>query len=161
RLLALAPTDELRARAMLGLARAFEAQKFWVPARDVYAQALARFPDVKVGADDLEPGGRLGSLVAQRLGEPPYDKLSADRAEPAVPAPLVRPGRKPLARPVRPPAAAGVAPSPDSSRIFLAQGRTIRPASVAPGESSWSAELGGPAVWVGYLEDHVLAATDA
>ena len=41
-----ADADTLRARALWGLARAYEAQRLWVPARDVYAEALTRFPDV-------------------------------------------------------------------------------------------------------------------
>jgi outer membrane protein assembly factor BamB/tetratricopeptide (TPR) repeat protein len=161
RLLAGAPSDRLRARALLGLARAYEAQKLWVPAREAYSKALARFPGVDVEGDSPGEGGRLGELVARRLGRPPYDKMSGDRCEPSIPVPLVRRWAKPLDSPVRPLAADGVAPSPDASRIFLAQGRSVRPAAMPGGEPPWTADVGAPPNWAGYLDDRVLVATDA
>jgi len=160
RLLAAATTDALRARALLGLARAFEAQKLWVPARDAYAQALARFPTVSVDTESAATEVRLGPLVARRLGQPPFDRMTGDRAEPNLPVPLSRRWGRSLDGPVRPLAADGVPPSTDAGRIFLVQGSEVRPVDPAQGVSRWSADLGGTPVWVGYLDDRVIAGTE-
>jgi outer membrane protein assembly factor BamB len=159
RLLATASSDTLRARALLGLARAYEAQKLWVPARDAYTQALARFPNVNVEVEELGTESRLGLLVARRLEQPPFDRMLGDRAEPSLPLPLARRWSKSLAEPVRPLAAEGVPPAPEAGRVFLVKGNEIRPVDAGTGEAPWSADLGSPPVWVGYLDDRVLAAT--
>ncbi len=160
RLLALTPNDEFRGRALLGLARAYECQKLWVPARDTYTQALARFPDLTVENFDLGTEMRLGQLVSSRLEQPPFDRMKGDRAEPNLPVPLVRRWSQSLDGPFKPIAADGVPPSPIAGRIFLAQGSEIRPVDSAKGVSSWSVDLGGTPVWIGYLDDRVLAATE-
>jgi outer membrane protein assembly factor BamB/tetratricopeptide (TPR) repeat protein len=160
RLLAAATSDALRARALLGLARAYEAQKLWVPARDAYTQALARFPEASVEFEELGTEARLGVLVARRLEQPPFDRMTGDRAEPSLPVPLARRWGKSLDGPVRPMAADGVPPSPEAGRVFLAQGTVLRPVDSASGGSRWSAELSGTPIWVGYLDDRVLAATE-
>jgi outer membrane protein assembly factor BamB len=45
------------------------------------------------------------------------------------------------------------------SRIFLVQGSSIRPVEVLGSDPGWSADLGGTPVWVGFLDDRLLAAT--
>ena len=156
RLAGLPAADEQRARAALGLARAYEAQKLWGPARDAYTQAARRFPGAAVG-----PGGApLGPLVARRLAEPPFDRLSSDRAEPSLPAPLSRRWQVRVEGTVRPVVADGLPPSHESGRVFLARGNELLPVDTATGASRWSADLGGPPAWVGYLDDRVLAATE-
>jgi len=160
RLLSAAPGDGLRARAALGLARAFEAQRLWVPARDAYAQALARFPGVALGDEESGTEATLGPLAAARLARPPFDRMTADRAEPALPVPLARRWSRPLESPSRPLAATGVPPSAEAGRVFVTRGGEVRPVDGATGASRWSAELGGVPVWVGYLDDRVLAATE-
>jgi outer membrane protein assembly factor BamB/tetratricopeptide (TPR) repeat protein len=159
RLLAAAPTDAGRARALLGLARAYEAQKLWVPARDTYTQALTRFAAINVDDEALATEAPLGPLVARRLEQPPFDRMMADRAEPSLPLPLVRRWSKTIDGPVRPVTADGTPPSPEASRVFLAKGNTIRPAPAGASDAPWTAGLDGPVGWVGYLDDRVLAAT--
>ncbi len=161
RLLAVAPNDALRARALVGLARAFEAQKLWVPARDAYTQALTRFPDVNLESEGAGKEIRLGVLVSRRLEQPPFDRMTADRAEPSLPVPLRRRWQRSLGETVLPIAADGVPPSPESGRIFLARGSEIRPVGSESGSSLWSADLGGTPLWIGYLDDRVLAATES
>ncbi len=160
RLLATATTDNLRGQALFGLARAYEAQKLWVPARDAYAQALTRFPNVAVNAEEPRSESTLGTLVARRLAEPPFDRMTADRAEPNISVPLVRRWGLRLDGPVRPLAAEGVPPSTDAGRVFLVQGTLVRPINSNSGSSKWSVDLEGNPVWAGYLDDRVLAASE-
>ena len=54
RLLAVAPDDAAAGPGLWGLARAYEAQKLWVSARDAYLQALTRFADQRV--EQIGPG---------------------------------------------------------------------------------------------------------
>ena len=51
RLLTGAPDDPTRARALWGLARAYEAQKLWVSARDAHLQAMKRFEATRKQVD--------------------------------------------------------------------------------------------------------------
>jgi outer membrane protein assembly factor BamB len=154
RLLSRSDGERLRPRALWGLARAYEAQRLWVPARDAYDEALARFPDAR-----LEDGTPLARAVAARLADPPFDHMSSTCSEPSLPVPLVRRWERPLEALVRPVAAEGVPPSADASRIFLAAGTTLRPVDPTTGLPLWTVELGQPAVWVGYLADKIIAAT--
>ena len=55
--------------------------------------------------------------------------------------------------------AVGVAPSLDAGRLFLVEKTGLRMLDPSNGLSRWSAELGGPAVWAGYLSDKLIAAT--
>ena len=159
RLLAAATSDAVRARALVGLARAYETQKLWTPAREAYMQALARFPAVPIDDEAMASRAPLGPLVARRLGQPPFDQMKADCAEPSVPVPLARRWARSVEGPARPIIAAGTPPSPEASRVFLAKDGTIRPATVGSGESPWTAEIEGTVSWVGYLDDRVVVAT--
>ncbi len=91
-LLALAPDDADRARALWGLGNAYEAQELWVPARDTYVKALSRYADMHL--DDA--GGTLGARVSERLSTDPFDRMTGDRSEPSLPAPLTRLWTTPL-----------------------------------------------------------------
>ncbi len=156
RLLTGAPDDPTRARALWGLARAYEAQKLWVSARDAYVQARKRFGEERV--DD--PGKKtLGTLVADRLGREPFDKMAGDRAEPSVPVPLRRRWDLRWPEVARPLGAEGVLPSAEAARVFLAVGREIRPVDPGSGRSAWTVDLEGEPVWVGYMADRIIAAT--
>ena len=161
RLLAIGPVDGYRARALLGLARSYEDQKLLVPARDAYQQALSRYAGVEVDSD--EPGSltKVGPFVEQRLSQPPYDKMIADRAEPAISIPLARVWTRQLGDSARPLAIEGTPPSQDASRIFVAQGNELRSVDLRSGEFSWSVDLAGPPIWAGYLDDRLIAATEA
>ena len=150
-------TDEaVKARAWLGLARAYESQKLWVLARDAYLQAKGRHAEVRL--DDIG-GARLGDFVAERLAREPFGRMVLDRAEPSVPTPLRRRWDRRWAEPTRPIAAEGSPPSSEASRVFLVQGRSLRPIDPATGESPWSRDLEGEPIWVGYLADRIIAAT--
>ena len=157
RLLTGAPDDSTRARALWGLARAYEAQKLWVSARDAYIQAKKRFGEERIdGLGGLRP---IGALVVERLGREPFDRMAGDRTEPSVPVPLRRRWDRRWSEAARPLGAEGVLPSAESARVFLAQGREIRPVDPASGKSAWSCDLEGEPVWVGYLADRIIAAT--
>lgn len=157
RLLAVASDDARRARALIGLAESYQAQGFWVPARDAYVQAQSRYADIRLE----EPAGTVGSVVAERLMREPFDRMTADRRGPRLPNPLARVwSARWESSPARPIAADGVPPSPSAGRVFLAVGSQLRPIEPARGTRSWSSDLGAAPVWVGYLADRVLAATE-
>ena len=158
RLLANAPSDALRARALFGLARAYEAQRFWVPARDTYTEVLVRFADVSL--EEFGSETKVAALVSERLAHEPFDRMMGDRSEPSMPVPLVRRWGRPLSGAIRPLAAQGVPPSAEVSRIFLVQGITLRALDSASGEPLWSADLASPPVWVAYFADKIIAATE-
>ncbi len=158
RLLLAAPDDATRARALLGLGRAFEAQRLWVASRDAYAQARARFGAVAIR--DGEADTTVASIVDSTLGRAPFDRLPGMGAEPDLPVPLSRRWVRRRAGPARAIAAEGSPPTPEAARLFLAERHAIRAVDSATGVSGWSADLGGDAIWVGYLADHVLAATE-
>jgi cellulose synthase operon protein C len=158
RLLASSPGDALAARALWGLARAYEEQRLLVLARDAYARALARYAAVRL--EEYGPDATVGSLAAEHLAREPFaTMMMADRAEPSLPVPLARRWDVRLAGAVRPLAAEGVPPSAASGRIFLAQGHTLRPVELGGGDSRWRAALDGEPTWIGYLADRVLVAT--
>ena len=149
-------TTPTSARALLGLARVYERQNLLVPARDAYVQAQSRFAELRL--DELD--GSVGSYVTERLD--PAPARSPDRRSLAA-APARPSGRAagtsagPL--PAHPLAAAGVPPSPAAGRIFLVEDTQIRPINPTSGAYAWSAELAAEPRWVGYLADHVIAAT--
>lgn len=157
RLLAAASNDELRARALLGLAHAYETQRLWLPARDAYAEAMARFGDIRI--DDVGTGSRLGDFAAERLAREPFARLAAERNETSVPIPLVRRWSRTLPESVRPLSAQGIPPSTSANRIFLVRGTELEAVDPNTGATLWSANLEGVPVWVGYLTDKVVAAT--
>ena len=154
RLLAASAADEQHARAWLGLARAYEARKLWVPARDAYVQAQNHFAAVK-----LAGGETVGRTAAERLAKAPFDRMTSDRAEPPITAPLHKLWAVRWPAPSRPLAAAGVPPTPELGRIFLLEGRTLRPIDPSTGGYPWAAELDAEPTWVGYLADRVVVAT--
>ncbi|HEV3121214.1 MAG TPA: PQQ-binding-like beta-propeller repeat protein, partial [Isosphaeraceae bacterium] len=157
RLLAVASTDADRARALVGLAEAYEAQGLWVSAREAYAQVLNRFPDQRVGADG--PEGLAGAIVARRLEREPFRRIAADRPDPNLPFPLERRWDKRFESKLRPIAAEGVPPSASAGRVFLAERTELKPVDPCTGQSAWNTDLGDEPIWVGYLADRVLAAT--
>src|SRR5207302_9636616 len=119
---------------------------YWDPSRYTYDKDRARFTGV-----DLEGDETVASLGGDRLARAPFDRMMSDRSEPSLPVPLVRHWERTLVGMSRPIAAEGVPPSAEASRIFLAQGTTLRPVDPASGSPLWSADLGSAPVWVGYL----------
>lgn len=156
RLLSVASDDTVRARALLGLAESYQAQGFWVPARDAYVQAQSHYAEERLG----DAPGTVGSVVAERLSRSPFDHMTADRSGPSLPSPLSRLWEVRWGASARPIAAVGVPPSSDAGRVFLAEGSSLRPIEPARGSMPWSRDLGDAPVWVGYLADRVLAATE-
>jgi len=159
RLLTSAPTDPLRARALWGLAHAYEAQKLWVPAREIYLEAQARFGAAHI--EDSPGDDRISSLVAERLARPPFDHMSGDRSEPKLPIPLVKRWGRTLPLAVRALTAEGVPPSNDASRLFLGRGAELSAVDSRGGDTLWSTELNSAPLWVGYLADKLIAATES
>ena len=104
----------------------------------------------------------MAELVAAELARPP---LVADRRRPPRPAgpvpagpALASPGgRGPDRRGSSRPRACRR--GCEASRSSWSRATSARPLDPATGQSRWSADLGAPAVWVGYLADKLLAAT--
>ncbi len=109
RLLAIAPEETLRARALWGLAESYEAQGYLGPARDLFARAQSRYADVDLKPFGIE--GTVGTLAGQRLARPEYVSLGGGRPEPSLPVPLVRRWARRLDTEVRPLEAEGLPPS--------------------------------------------------
>lgn len=148
--------DTHRAQALLGLGRTYEAQGYWIPARDVLARARSRHGELR-----LEAHGRtVSQLVSERLGRPPFDRMTADMDEPALDPPLERRWGIRWSAPARPIGVEGVPPSDATGRIFLVEGTSLRPIDPTTGHYAWTTELGGEAVWAGYLSDRVVVATE-
>ena len=55
--------------------------------------------------------------------------------------------------------ASGVAPSLEAGRLFLVEKNGLRLLDPSSGSPRWSAELGAPAIWAGYLSDKLITAT--
>ncbi len=165
RLLAILPTEAadpdrtrgLQARALWGLGQAYESQGLLGAARDTFARAEARFNAVDLEAFGLK--GTVGQLVQAKLTSEPFQSLGGGRAEPTIPLPLSRRWDRRFTGEVRPMAAEGLPPSEHAGRLFIAEGRELRPIDPTSGESAWSADLGGDPVWVGYQGKRVLAAS--
>ena len=136
RLLAVAPDDARRGRALWGLARAYEAQRLWVPARDTYVQAQTRFADVTVEASSA-PRRNWRSSSPSGWRSAPFDRMAGDRAEPSLPVPLVRRWSAPVTDAVRPLGGGGGAPVGRSrAGSSWSKGHTIRPVDPATGEAA-------------------------
>ena len=158
RLLFVAPDDELRAQAIWRLAHVYETRKLFLSARDSYLELQARFPHAML----KEPGGSgtVADLVAAELARPPYTQLIADRPLPPTPIPLLRrwywqaPGGQTLQV-----SSAWESASLDAGSLFIVEKSGLRLLDPATGLPRWSAELGEPAIWAGYLADRLIAAT--
>jgi cellulose synthase operon protein C len=159
RLLLTAPDDDWRAQAIWRLARVYEMRKLFLSARDSYLELQARYPQVTLN----ETGGKrtVAELVAAELARPLYAQLIADRPLPPTPVPLLRRWYwpAPAGEPLRVIGASGVAPSLDAGRLFIVENTGLRLLDPATGLPRWSADLGAPAVWAGYLADKLIAAT--
>ncbi len=164
RLLAAAPDDPTRARALLGLGRAYQTQNLWAAAREALIQARARFGDLSLDGEGPGEGEitgptiKVASLVESRLADPGF---SATAGEVELPVPLTRrqvarwaPGSRPLPTEGDPPTAG-------AGRVFLAGRQSVRAVDPTTGADSWTADLGGTPTWVGFLADRVLVAGDA
>ncbi|MDR3639685.1 MAG: PQQ-binding-like beta-propeller repeat protein, partial [Isosphaeraceae bacterium] len=159
RVYAAAGEPSYRAQALMGLARAYETQHLWVPARDAYEQARARYGDEVIREAGVAM--KVRQVVYDRLARAPFDRMAEERSEPTLPTPLTRLWGRKLEGPTHPLIADGTPPASDSGRVFLAQGSILRPVDALNGAAAWSADLGAAPQWVGYLTDKVLAATDS
>ncbi len=156
KLLAIDSTAEvIRARAYVGLAKAYEAQKLWQPAREAYLQAASRLKSLK---GDAAADG-LALSVANRITREPFDRMTGESGEPSSPLPLARKWGRQWPASLRPLAAEGTPPSTDQGRIFLVDGTTLQAIDPVAGTPSWSVNLGTEPTWVGYLADRLVAGT--
>ena len=155
RLVSVAGSDSMKARALLGLARASGAQGLLLPAREALARAQAKYGEIRLENEDAT----VGSVVAVMLGRPPFDKIAAGPIEPILPVPLRRVWERSFGARVRPITAEGVPPSPASPRLFLVEKDAFRPIDPLTGDSSWSADLGEEPTWIGYVGNRLIAAS--
>ncbi len=160
RLQSVAGDDERRVVALWRLAHVYESRQLLVSARDVYLDLAARYPKKM-----LRDGGRtvtVQELVDAQLARPALAAIVAERPEPPTPLPLFRrwhwqpPDNK---QPVQALVASGVAPSLDSGRVFLVDKAGLKLLDPASGAPRWASDLGGPAVWAGYVSDKLIVAT--
>ncbi len=159
RLLATAASDPQRARGLWGLARSYESQKLWGVARDVYLQAATRYPEVAI--EEFGTNARIGELVKERLTREPFRKITLDHAYPEIPTPLRRQADRTHSLAERLLLAEGIAPAPDSPRIFLSKKGTIEPLAGVIGAGKKVLAVEGDPSWVGYQGDRLIVATSA
>ncbi len=158
RLVSILGDDPRRAGALLRLARVYESRGLPGAARECYLEIKSLSGKSSLGVD--ENGASYADLAAAALSRPPYDRLSESRSNPSIPLPLER-GFRALGARGRVPraiAAAGVAPSPESGRVFLVEPSALRLLDPRTGAAGWSVETGPGPVWAGYLGDKLLAA---
>ncbi len=155
RLFASAIDDRYRARALMGLAKSYESRRLWVPARETYARLGSRFGAIRL--EDLSMRS-VGDVVSERLNRPPFDRLAVESAEPSLPVPLGRRWNSRRDRAIAAVAAAGASPATTSGPIFLVDKTIVKPVDPETGKSAWSADLGEPPIWIGYLADRVIIA---
>ena len=159
RLLLAARDDDMRALALWRLAHVYEARKLFLSARDSYLDLQARFPGCK-----LQGSGTPATVGELRRGRAGARALRPPRRRPRRSrdaGPLVRRWhwQPPTSQPIRVLCAVGVAPSLDAGRLFLVEKTGLRMLDPTSGLPRWSSDLGGPAVWAGYLADKLIAAT--
>jgi outer membrane protein assembly factor BamB len=147
-------SDVIRGKVYLLLARAYEAQNLWQPAREAYGQIKSHYAN-----QALDGGSKLGELANSRLAREPFAGMSAESAQPVLALPVERRWSRQWPATLKPLAAEGVPPSNDQGRIFLVEGNMLRATDPSTGEASWSVDMGNDPIWVGYLSDRLIAAT--
>lgn len=160
RLLALpTPDDEARAIALWRLAAAYQARGFPAPARDALQRLRSRFAGIRIETRPGTTPADAAELAAAELRRSPLADLADEGSRPAPPSPLARRWRWRGDGEALPLAPAGTPPAADSSLAFLAGPSILTALAPAAGEEAWTADLGGRAVWVGYVADKLVAAT--
>jgi outer membrane protein assembly factor BamB len=160
RLLAIVPLDDRsKARALWRLAHIYLEQNYLVLARDAYLRILASHAGLRL--DEAGTDASLGELVSAELSRPPLAQLAQERPRPPIVLPLTRNWhvRSPAGRSSRLLSAEGLPPWTESSRVFMTEGTKLLPLDPRSGEPRWTADLGAPITWVGYLTDRLVAAT--
>ncbi len=149
--------DADRGRALLRLARVFQAQNYLVAARDAYLDLQARHGRLRL--PDVMPNLTLGEIAAAELASPALSQISAGQPRPPLPLPLSRTWHResPDTQPLRVLTAAGVLPGLQSCRAFVLDGSRISPLDPSSGEGRWTVDLEASASWIGYLSDKLLA----
>jgi outer membrane protein assembly factor BamB/Flp pilus assembly protein TadD len=152
--------DRQYAEALWRLARVYDARQLFVSARDAYLELQTQYPKVMIGP----PGGQtaVATLVPLELAKAPYSQLVADRPRPPLPVPLVRRWSRPSsngADTLRTLSLVGVAPSLDTGKICLLDQTGLQLIDPNTGAARWTASLGSPVIWSGYLADLLIAAT--
>jgi|GEM_PF-1203649 len=171
----------LRAQALWGLGQAYQAQRLWVSARDVYRRIEREFATVVLTDPDRAQATpdaaqvTLGQLVSRALQAPEFRGVAdfdpdrrpdwplqrvwerawrADWAADSSP----REGDEMSALPY-PLVTVGRLSSRRTPRLLLTQGRQVRAVDPADGSIIWSARLDGRAEWSGSLPDRIVVAT--
>jgi outer membrane protein assembly factor BamB len=147
--------DVPSARALLGLARSYEARGLGPAARDAFAEAQARFPALRLPGDSRS----VGSLAAEGIARQGPDGDLAARPELDVPLRRRWSARWPGADDARPLPIAGTPPTPATGRILLVHGPRVGPIDPATGQVAWTADLNAPALSATYLTDRLIVAT--
>jgi outer membrane protein assembly factor BamB/tetratricopeptide (TPR) repeat protein len=156
-LLFTASNDPQRARALIALGDAYEAQGSTSLARTTYQRASSLY-----GGVQLPPPGEPGttaSLASARL-----ERLAAHDATAAAPldpsfGPFLRRWSHRFETPARPILAESHDPKPDAPPLFLVQGNTLRPVDPVDGQAAWQADLAAEPIWVAAHGGLVLCAT--
>ena len=161
RLLMIAPDDDRRALAIWRLAHVYEdAEALPVGPGQLTSSCRRGFPSDP--SQDTGPRGTVAELVAAELARPRFTQLVADRPVPAIAAaavpPLALAGPGGSANPV------DLAPWASPRRLMRAGSSWSRKTGLrfldpSTGLPRWSADLGAPAVWAGYLSDKLIVAT--
>ena len=156
----LALDDDYRATALWRRAHVYEAKQLMVAARDIYRELQSRYSGKAIL--DLGRSASAGELAGAELARGLYTSIALEGAVPATPLPLFRrwhwqprePGQV-----LQTVVASGMVPSPESGRVFLVEKTGLKLLDPKSGEARWGAELGGPAIWAGYLSDKLIVAT--
>ncbi len=150
--------DPRRALALWRLARVYEARGLHGAARECYLEIKALAGRSSAAVD--QAGVSYGKLAAAALARSPYDRLAESRSTPSIPLPLERGPSGPLAHAVRLHiiVASGIAPRPESGRVFLVEPDGLRLVDPRTGSAGWTVETGGGPVWAGYQGDKLIAA---
>ena len=155
-LLHAAADDSSRGRALWGLARAYEAQRLWVPAREMLGLARSRHGEVVI--DEPGTSGKLGALATARLNAAPFIKAGAVAEPGTARPPWTRSGGRRVGPDARVIVADGVPPSDEAPRAFAVEGTRLRPLDAFANGTAWTIDLGGEPLWAGYLSDRLILA---
>ncbi len=150
--------DRYRLLGLLGMARVYEAQGLWVSARETYDRLLAHYSDWTLEEEEIE--GPLDDFVQERLSQKPLALLIQRQGQSTVTPPLIENWVLRWSGKAQPLPAEGIPPSLEAGRIFLAEGKELRCVDPEAGAIAWTTDLGNAPIWVGYLSDRVVAATD-
>ena len=140
------PDTDTTPQVIWRLARCYEQQRLWTPARALLVRLASRFPDARVAIDGSSQ--RAEQAVKTRLSAPPYDALT-DGVEPqVVRLPLFRRwsgDRRQQERIVAPQLGEGAS---ELSHWFSTEKNVLRCYSATTGRRAWQRALDRPVRWL-------------